>query len=196
MEKTIIKTYQITKKNIETDEQTSTIYKKKRVYLNNFLVQESTLDENNQFHSIDGKPSNTVRNDKGLGILQEFHKHGVLDNVDANGYLKNANYEYDAETKIQTSSYYVNGKLQSPPGDCPALTKTNTSTNRVVLREWYKDGILHREGGLPAHVEYNNNGNILRCDFNKGTEYNNITFNLSSDEKIKVAKFIEILRTE
>ena len=58
---------------------------------------------------------------------------------------------------ITVSSYLVKKNNQhsaSSLGDSPAVTISSVITGEVIERRWYRDGLLHRDGGLPAVVSY------------------------------------------
>jgi hypothetical protein len=102
---------------------------------------QEVLDENEEQHSYDGKPSNIQKVNKSNSMQAFWHSHGEL--IRCAYMVPNESFA-TSDSKDQLHSY----------DDAPAEIRYVSHYNEFELK-WRNHGVIHRENDLPALVRWN-----------------------------------------
>lgn len=110
-------------------------------------------------------PSSILLDSESLNPIEiEYHKNGMLHRDNGKPSL----IRYNDKGEVSELSYHINGDLHSPDNNTPAkMVKTYDKYDSSHVEEYYKNGMLHRDGDLPALIS-NENGDSVQKFYKDG----------------------------
>jgi hypothetical protein len=122
------------------------------------LNEYDTRDEAGELHSYDDKPSLVYSRDpeeEGGFLNLAWHSHGKLKQRNN----KPTSIVYEKNSYSTLGSNMMFNSFDDKPGRI-----TYDSSNNIFFVSYYKNDLLHRENGLPAHLIFDHTG-ILETKF-------------------------------